>query len=73
MESIITHVAVIVALIIVFLPTIAVYCLPTFIAVFRKHPNRRAIIWVNMLLGWSLIGWIVTMIWALTTVEDAPR
>lgn len=46
--------------------TVALYCLPTIIAVARKHRNRFAIGLVNIFLGWSVIGWFVALVWALT-------
>jgi hypothetical protein len=49
---------------------LAVYFLPTIIGL-RKR-NAGAIFALNLLLGWTLIGWIVALVWALT-VEDAPN
>ena len=42
------------------------YILPTAIAAGREHNNRLAIFMLNVLLGWSLLGWIVALIWATT-------
>lgn len=56
---------------ILFLPFLlmwlAVYALPAIVAVYRRHPNRTPIILVNVLLGWSGIGWIVALVWAFTS------
>lgn len=49
-----------VALILFFL-----YFLPTFIGFSRKSRNKWAICLVNTLLGWSLIGWFASLVWAL--------
>jgi hypothetical protein len=43
---------------------LAIYLLPTIIAASRHHPNRTAIILVNVLLGWTAIAWVVALIWA---------
>jgi CHASE2 domain-containing sensor protein len=43
---------------------VAVYLLPAFVAFKRRHRNRRAILVVNLLLGWTTIGWVVAMVWA---------
>lgn len=43
----------------------AVYATPSVIAYRRKHPSRNTIIAVNVLLGWSIVGWAVALIWAL--------
>ena len=46
------------------------YFIPTAIAVIRKKKNAAVIAVVNTLLGWTLIGWIVALVWAI--VPDAP-
>lgn len=43
-----------------------IYFLPTIIAASRKHHNAGAIFALNLLLGWSFIGWIVALVWACT-------
>lgn len=43
---------------------IGLYMLPTLVAIHYKHPNIFAIGALNVLLGWSLIGWAIAMIWA---------
>ena len=50
----------------------ALYLLPTFEAWHRKHPNLPPIALINVLLGWSLIGWVVAAVWALKKPEPAP-
>lgn len=42
------------------------YFVPTVIAASRKHHNLGAIIAVNVLLGWTFIGWVVALVWSLT-------
>ena len=49
---------------------IAGYFLPTIIAGRRKHHNLAAIIAVNLLLGWTLLGWLIALIWSLTAVHN---
>ena len=44
---------------------LAFYFLPYIIARKKNHPNRRAIFWVNLLLGGSGVGWLVALIWAI--------
>lgn len=42
------------------------YLLPTFLA-FDQHNRRRVLISVlNVLLGWTIIGWIGLLLWSLT-------
>jgi hypothetical protein len=45
------------------------YTLPLLVAWLRKHHNADAIGVLNLLLGWTLIGWVVSLVWALTEVK----
>ena len=40
------------------------YMLPWAIAAVRDEPHW-AVFWVNLLLGWTLIGWVVALIMSL--------
>lgn len=42
------------------------YFLPTIGAAARRHRNGGAIMLVNVLLGWTGIGWMVALIWSAT-------
>ncbi|UEN68837.1 immunity to superinfection [Shigella virus Moo19] len=42
------------------------YLLPTIIAFVRGHASKWGIFITNLLLGWSLIFWIVALIWSLS-------
>jgi len=42
------------------------YLLPSIIALKRDKHNKSAIIMLNVLLGWTLVGWVVAMVWAVT-------
>ena len=44
---------------------IAAYFIPTIIAFKKERDNRVSILALNLLLGWSLIGWVVSLVWAL--------
>ena len=41
------------------------YFLPFAIAFNRKRANTGAIFALNLFLGWSLIGWVAALVWAL--------
>jgi hypothetical protein len=41
------------------------YFLPTIIGHYQDHYSFRNLFLVNLLLGWTGIGWIVAFIWAL--------
>ncbi|HEY5788313.1 MAG TPA: superinfection immunity protein [Microlunatus sp.] len=43
------------------------YTLPWAIAATRNKSNTAAIAVINILLGWSLIGWIVALVMSLTS------
>ncbi len=43
------------------------YFVPTIIAMVRKKHNVTAIFLLNLLLGWTFVGWIVALVWACTT------
>lgn len=40
------------------------YFLPAIIALNRRNTNRTAIVILNLLSGWTIVGWIITFIWA---------
>ncbi len=41
------------------------YFLPTIIAIARGKRDVGAIFVLNLFLGWTMIGWIVALVWAL--------
>ena len=43
-----------------------IYFIPTVIACYRKHGNMTAILLLNIFLGWTLIGWLIALIWSVT-------
>ena len=45
------------------------YFLPWIIAASRTHHNRSAIAVLNLLLGWTILGWIAGLVWSLTEVH----
>jgi hypothetical protein len=46
------------------------YFLPTIIAMARSKRDVMAIFLLNLFLGWSVIGWIVALVWAAK--NDVP-
>jgi len=50
-----------------------IYFLPTVIALARGHHNGFAIFLTNLLLGWTLIGWVIALIWSVTASERRVR
>ena len=41
------------------------YFLPAMIAWTNSRRNTSAIFALNIFLGWTLIGWVVALVWAL--------
>jgi len=48
---------------------LGLYFVPTIVASVHHHHNTLAIGALNLLLGWTVIGWIAALIWALTAVQ----
>jgi len=42
------------------------YFLPTVVSSQRRHRNGTAIFVMNLLLGWTLVGWIIALIWSFS-------
>jgi hypothetical protein len=42
-----------------------IYFIPSMLACDRHHRNRVVIIILNVFLGWTLIGWVGALIWAI--------
>ena len=45
--------------------TWAMYFLPALLGFQSKHPKAQSIFWVDLLLGWTLIGWFVAFFWVM--------
>ena len=52
---------------------VLVYFLPAMIAISRSHLNTTSIILTNLLFGWTVIGWIIALIWAFTDSGSAIK
>ena len=47
------------------------YFLPTIVAAVRPAKRPAAIFTVNLVFGWTVIGWIATLIWAMSQPAQA--
>ena len=47
------------------LPLIFLHMLPTWVALSFRHRNLSALATLNLLTGWSVAGWLITLTWAL--------
>lgn len=50
----------------VWLAMLGFYFLPTCIAVARKTSNKGSIFGTNLFLGWTILGWIVALVWSIS-------
>jgi hypothetical protein len=46
------------------------YFLPSILAFARSKRDATAILLLNIFLGWTVIGWVVALVWAVKT--DVP-
>ena len=52
--------------IVILLLILLIYFAPAINAYQRKHKNREAILTLNFLTGWTLVGWVISLVWSLT-------
>jgi hypothetical protein len=52
---------------------LSIYLVPTIIAFQKKHPSKRSILFTNILIGWSVIGWILALIWCFSSDNKSRR
>jgi len=48
---------------------VIIYLLPSMIAINRAHPYQASIIVLNVLLGWTLIFYAITLAWAVAPIK----
>ena len=48
------------------------YFAPALLATSRRNPNAAAIWLTNLFVGWTVIGWIITLVWALGSPAPPP-
>ena len=49
-----------------------IYFVPTIIAFSADHRQRVAICALNLVAGWTLIGWVVALVWSLMRERPQP-
>ena len=55
---------------IVLLILIGIYLIPTIIAICRKAHYSAAAITINILLGWTFLGWVLALVLSLLNKPD---
>lgn len=68
----VTEIGVLVGLGLGLLFSCTIYLLPILIAMSRSHPNIGPILVVNLLLGWSVFGWVAALVMAVTQQPQRP-
>lgn len=52
-----------------FLADLTVYFLPSIIASARKHPRLKSIMIINLWAGFTLVGWIIALLWSFSSIS----
>ncbi len=52
---------------------ILLYFLPSIVSITGRHHNSSAICVLNLFLGWTFIGWVIALVWSLTTPPPAAK
>jgi len=55
-----------------FLLLTVIYFIPTFVAYNAKKTDLGAIFILNLLLGWTFLGWVISLVWAMTKDTQTP-
>jgi Superinfection immunity protein len=50
---------------------IVFYFLPGIVAIGREHPNTTSIFVLNLFLGWTLVGWVIALVWAVGNIDKS--
>lgn len=50
-----------------------VYFIPSIHGKNRRHPNLQSIVLLNIFLGWTLIGWVVALVWSASAIPPVEQ
>ena len=50
---------------------LALYFLPTVVAMARGHRQTVPILLLNVFLGWTFLGWVFALIWSASAQDKA--
>jgi hypothetical protein len=53
--------------------SIILYFLPFIVAHARRHRQTLAIFCLNLFLGWTLLGWVIALVWACLKEKSHAR
>lgn len=57
------------AVLLLSIPATVMYLLPALIANSRGHPSENSIAMVNLFLGWTFLGWVGALAWAVSAID----
>ena len=60
-----------VTLMLLILPSLAVYFVPTIVAIVRHARNVLGIVLLNIFGGWTFVGWIIALVWSIRDERQA--
>jgi len=49
---------------------LVIYFFPAIVAGVRSHHSAGAIFVLNLLLGWTVLGWVVALVWGFASVKE---
>jgi hypothetical protein len=49
---------------------IVIYFLPSIIAMVRENTQTLAIFILNLILGWTILGWVGALVWAFVKQKN---
>ena len=52
---------------------ITILFIPTSVVLFRDSSKKWSVFWVNLLAGWTGIGWIIALIWAFMSESKTEK
>jgi ABC-type transport system involved in cytochrome c biogenesis permease component len=50
---------------------LGIYMAPMIVALWRHHPRKWWIGFLNFAAGWTVVGWIAALVWAVTAFQTA--
>lgn len=53
--------------------SVVIYFLPAIVAQSRHHTSSNGICVLNLFLGWTILGWIIALVWAFSGNPEAER
>lgn len=59
--------------VLLFIVGLIFYFIPALNASRRKHTNSVAVFLLNLFLGWTLVGWVVALVWSASAFSVVDR